>query len=57
MSSFFGPELQRYTSYRAHPSGEGAVKQLLFCDKGVLSISVRSVHLASRRGVTQWHLT
>ncbi|KAF9632784.1 hypothetical protein BFW01_g3647 [Lasiodiplodia theobromae] len=57
VSSFFGPELQRYTSYRAHPSGEGAVKQLLFCDKGVLSISVRSVHLASRRGVTQWHLT
>lgn len=55
--SFFGPELQRYTSYRAHPSPEGPVKQLLFCDKGVLSISVRSVHLASRRGLTQWHLT
>ncbi|KAK7705004.1 poly(A)-specific ribonuclease [Botryosphaeria dothidea] len=57
VSSFFGPELQRYTSYRAHPSAEGPVKQLLFCDKGVLSISVRSVHLASRRGLTQWHLT
>ncbi|KAK8177570.1 PAB-dependent poly(A)-specific ribonuclease subunit PAN2 [Phyllosticta citrichinensis] len=57
VSSFFGPELQRYTSYRAHSSGEGPVKQLLFCDKGVLSISVRSVHLATRRGLTLWHLT
>ncbi|KAF2091807.1 hypothetical protein K490DRAFT_70560 [Saccharata proteae CBS 121410] len=55
VTSFFGPELQRYTSFKAHT--DGAVKQLLFCDKGVISISVRSVHLSSRRGITQWHLT
>lgn len=64
MTAFFGAELQKYTSYRGHtsrdhraPPGSTPVKQLLFCDKGVISISHESVHLASRRGITQWHLT
>ncbi|KAF2092507.1 hypothetical protein NA57DRAFT_82223 [Rhizodiscina lignyota] len=57
VASFYGAELQKYTSYKGHLSSEGAVKQLLFCDRGVLSVSSRSVHLASRRGLTQWHLT
>nr|POE75484.1 pab-dependent poly(a)-specific ribonuclease subunit pan2 [Quercus suber] len=55
---------QRYTSYRGHVNtlargvpGNALVKQLLFCDKGVISLSSRSVHYASRRGITQWHLT
>lgn len=33
------------------------VKQFLFCDRGVLSVSHESVHLATRRGLTIWHLT
>jgi len=63
VTSFYGTELQRYTSYRGHVSsaprgapGNSPVKQLLFCDKGVISVSSRSVHCASRRGMAQWHV-
>lgn len=63
VTSFYGAELQKYTSYRGHISsaprgapGNASVKQLLFCDKGVISISPRSVHCASRRGLAQWHV-
>jgi PAB-dependent poly(A)-specific ribonuclease subunit 2 len=62
VTSFYSTELQRYTSYRGHVStaprgapGNAPVKQLLFCDKGVISVSFRSVHCSSRRGVAQWH--
>lgn len=57
MTSFYGPGLERYTSYRGHAAAEGAVKQLLFTDKGILSVSKQSVHYSLRRGITQWHLT
>lgn len=63
MTSFYGTELQWYTSYRGHASsaprgspGNAAVKQILFCTRGVLSLSSRGVHCASRRGLAQWHL-
>ncbi|KAF2772334.1 hypothetical protein EJ03DRAFT_287998 [Teratosphaeria nubilosa] len=63
VTSFYGIELQKYTSYRGHVStaprgapGNAPVKQLLFCDKGVISVSSKSVHCASRRGLTQWHI-
>lgn len=52
--SFYGPELQKYTSYKGHASE--SVHQILFADKGVLSIASHSVHFASRRGPAQWHL-
>lgn len=55
--SYYGPELQRYTSLQAHPSSEGPVKQFLFHDRGVISLASRSVHLMSRRGLTQWHIS
>ena len=55
ITSFYGPELQRYTSYRGHAPAEGPVKQMLMCDRGVISITAKSIHLASRKGVTQWH--
>jgi len=55
ITSFFGPELQRYTSYKGHTSE--SVKQILFTEKGVLSVSARSVHFASRRGLSLWHIT
>ncbi|KAF2485463.1 ubiquitin carboxyl-terminal hydrolase-domain-containing protein [Neohortaea acidophila] len=64
ITSFYGAELQRHTSYRGHDStagrgarGSAAVKQLLFCQKGILSISPRSVHLSNRRGLTLWHIS
>lgn len=57
LASFYGAELQRYTSYRGHAQHEGAVKQILPFDKGVLSVNARSLHLAEKRGRTIWHLT
>ncbi|GAB7329119.1 hypothetical protein MBLNU13_g00950t2 [Cladosporium sp. NU13] len=64
VTSFYGPELQKYTSYRGHVSRDQRtssnnvpVKQLLFCDRGVISVSHESVHLSSRRGLAQWHIS
>jgi hypothetical protein len=57
VTSFYGPHLERYTAYRGHELPEGPVKQFLFSEKGVLSISKQSVHYSHRRGLTQWHLT
>ncbi|KAG0161119.1 hypothetical protein PDIDSM_8652 [Penicillium digitatum] len=57
VSSFYGPELQRYTSVRAHPVSEGSVRQIIFHERGVISLSSKSVHMITRRGLTQWHLT
>lgn len=61
--SFYGRDLLKYASYKGHTykshTGENkgeAVKQILFTDKGVLSISARSIHFSSRQGLTQWHL-
>ncbi|KAJ5387689.1 hypothetical protein N7509_010230 [Penicillium cosmopolitanum] len=56
ISSFCGPELGRYTSVRAHPAAEGPVRQILFHERGVISLSPKSVHMITRRGLTQWHL-
>ncbi|KAL1594781.1 poly(A)-specific ribonuclease [Nothophoma quercina] len=57
ITSYYGATLERYTSYRGHAASEGPIKQFLFTEKGVLSISKQSVHYAHRRGITQWHLT
>lgn len=35
---------------------EEAVKQILPCDRGILSVGARSVHLVERRGLTRWHI-
>ncbi|KAK4943503.1 poly(A)-specific ribonuclease [Elasticomyces elasticus] len=56
VTSFYGLELQRYVSVKAH-LGEGPVKQLLVHEKGIVSISTSSVHFVTRRGLTQWHLS
>lgn len=57
VTSFYGPELQRYTSVRAHPVSEGMVRQIIFHDRGVISLSSKSVHMITRRGLTQWHIS
>ncbi|KAH0559634.1 hypothetical protein GP486_003847 [Trichoglossum hirsutum] len=54
--SFFGPDLQKYTSFKAHSSTEGAIRQLLFNDRGVISIAAKSVHMSLRRGLAQWNI-
>ncbi|KAF2669854.1 hypothetical protein BT63DRAFT_423829 [Microthyrium microscopicum] len=55
VQSFYGPELQKYTSYIAH-AGE-AVRQIVFHEKGVISISARHVHMAARNGPSVWHIS
>jgi PAB-dependent poly(A)-specific ribonuclease subunit 2 len=54
VTSFYGAELQQYTSFKAHSSQDGKVHQLLFNDKGVIAIGSRSVHMAMRRGPPLW---
>ena len=56
VTSFNGPELRRYVSYRGHRAGDGPVKQFLFHEKGIISIAPTSVHLSSRRGLPIWHI-
>ncbi|CEL05425.1 Putative PAB-dependent poly(A)-specific ribonuclease subunit pan2 [Aspergillus calidoustus] len=57
ITSFYGSELQRYTSVRAHPVADGPVRQILFHERGVISLSSKSVHMITRRGLSQWHVT
>lgn len=56
MVSFYGRELQRYTAFKIHPSGEGPVRQFLFHDKGIIALGTRSVHMAMRRGPALWNI-
>lgn len=57
ITSFYGPDVQKYTSLQAHPAQEGAVAQFLFNERGVISLASRSIHMISRRGLTQWHIS
>lgn len=54
MTSFYGNELRRYTSLKAHKTG--AVHQLLVSDKGIVSLGSNYVHMSSRTGPPLWHL-
>jgi len=54
VTSFYGSELQRYTSFKA---GDGPIHQLLFHEKGVIALGSRSIHMAMRRGPPMWHIT
>ncbi|KHO01669.1 Exonuclease, RNase T/DNA polymerase III [Metarhizium album ARSEF 1941] len=56
VTSFLGPELQRYTSFKAHLSTDGPVRQILVNEKGVISLGSKDVHMAQRRGPPIWHL-
>ncbi|KAH8713936.1 PAN2-PAN3 deadenylation complex catalytic subunit PAN2 [Beauveria bassiana] len=56
VTSFFGSELQRYTSFKAHLSSEGPVRQILVNDKGVIALGSSDVHMSMRRGATIWHI-
>jgi PAB-dependent poly(A)-specific ribonuclease subunit 2 len=54
--SFFGGELQRYTSFKAHMSSDGPVLQILVNDKGVVALGPKDVHMGLRRGTPLWHI-
>ncbi|KAL6918053.1 hypothetical protein FSHL1_009482 [Fusarium sambucinum] len=51
VTSFYGPELQRYTSFKAHTSAEGPVRQILVNEKGVVALGSQDLHMAIRRGL------
>ncbi|EKJ70854.1 hypothetical protein FPSE_09006 [Fusarium pseudograminearum CS3096] len=51
VTSFYGAELQRYTSFKAHTSTEGPVRQILLNEKGVIALGARDLHMAIRRGL------
>ncbi|KAF4122704.1 LOW QUALITY PROTEIN: PAB-dependent poly(A)-specific ribonuclease subunit 2 [Geosmithia morbida] len=56
VTSFYGTELQRYTSFKAHTATDGPVRQLLVNDRGIISLGSKDLHMALRRGPPIWHL-
>ena len=49
-------DMQRYTSFKAHPASDGPVRQLLFNEKGVIALGPRNVHMSIRRGPALWNV-
>lgn len=56
VTSFYGTELQRYTSFKAHQTPDGPVRQILVNEKGVVVLGSKDVHMALRRGPPLWHI-
>ncbi|KAF7545439.1 hypothetical protein G7046_g9566 [Stylonectria norvegica] len=56
VTSFYGTELQRYTSFRAHQTADGTVRQILVNEKGVVVLGSKDLHMALRRGPPIWHI-
>lgn len=56
VTAFVGTELQRFTTYKAHPSTDGPIRQILTNDKGVVTLGPKNVHMASRKGATMWEI-
>ncbi|RKF57266.1 PAN2-PAN3 deadenylation complex catalytic subunit PAN2 [Erysiphe neolycopersici] len=54
VSSYYGTELQRYTSFRV---GDGVVHQILLHEKGVIALTSTAIHAAMRQGSQLWHIT
>ncbi|RKF78846.1 PAN2-PAN3 deadenylation complex catalytic subunit PAN2 [Golovinomyces cichoracearum] len=54
ISSYYGTELQRYTSFIA---GDGVIHQILLHDKGVFALTSTAIHAATRWGPQIWHIT
>ncbi|KAF4453494.1 PAB-dependent poly(A)-specific ribonuclease subunit PAN2 [Fusarium austroafricanum] len=56
VTSFYGTELQRYTSFKAHASSDGPIRQILVNEKGIVALGAKDVHMAMRRGPPIWHI-
>ncbi|KPM42869.1 PAB-dependent poly(A)-specific ribonuclease subunit PAN2 [Neonectria ditissima] len=56
VTSFYGTELQRYTSLKAHLSSDGPVRQILINEKGIVALGSKDVHMSLRRGPPIWHI-
>ena len=66
VASHFGPGLQRYTSWSAHPLGQaksydsqqqpGGVKGILCDERAVYSVGDEGIKAANRRGIVRWNM-
>ncbi|UZJ51756.1 hypothetical protein CBS101457_001076 [Exobasidium rhododendri] len=64
VTSHFGPALQRYTSWSAHPltngraidSQPGGVKGILCDERAVYSVGEEGIKAANRRGTVRWNM-
>ncbi|KFA65317.1 hypothetical protein S40285_02673 [Stachybotrys chlorohalonatus IBT 40285] len=56
VTSFYGSELQRYTSFKAQLSSDGPVRQILVNERGIVALGSKDLHMALRRGPPIWHL-
>ncbi|KAG4305310.1 hypothetical protein PORY_001480 [Pneumocystis oryctolagi] len=54
LTSYFGPELRRYTSVKAHTS---PICSLISNERGIISLSSQNIRLTNRRGLSQWSLS
>ncbi|KAK4519134.1 uncharacterized protein ATC70_009366 [Mucor velutinosus] len=53
--SYYGKGLQRYTSWKAHKDEQ--VRQIRVTDRGVISLSPKSIQMRDRRGLVKWSIS
>ncbi|EPB86120.1 hypothetical protein HMPREF1544_07108 [Mucor circinelloides 1006PhL] len=53
--SYYGKGLQRYTSWKAHKDEQ--VRQIRVTDRGVISLSPKSIQMRDRRGLVKWSMS
>jgi PAB-dependent poly(A)-specific ribonuclease subunit 2 len=56
VTSFYGTKMQLYTSFKAHLSADGPIRQMLVNDKGIIALGSKDLHMALRRGPPIWHI-
>ncbi|KAI8997062.1 ubiquitin carboxyl-terminal hydrolase-domain-containing protein [Pilobolus umbonatus] len=54
IASYYGKGLQRYTSFKAH---NDQVRQIRITDRGVISLSPKSIQMRDRRGLVKWSIS
>ncbi|KAI7871039.1 ubiquitin carboxyl-terminal hydrolase-domain-containing protein [Spinellus fusiger] len=55
VASYYGKGLQRYTSFKAHKDQQ--IRQIRVTDRGVISLSPKSIQMRDRRGIVKWNIS